>query len=190
MLYNFLLAQMEEPKKNDWVSSVYQDMDHLGIKMDCNEIESMKEDKFKQMCKERVQSMAFEFLQSKKGTHDKVMHIKYDSLKMAEYLRPNEFNISVKERQYIFQCRVSDIDVKANRSWKYEDTQCTACKDSTVVETGRHVLECKVLLGRNDNLSYIPDYNALFSKEIEEQIYTSRMMHKNMEIRKDYLKCV
>ena len=41
---------------------------------------------------------------------------------MAEYLRPNEFNISVKERQYIFQCRVSDIDVKANRSWKYEDT--------------------------------------------------------------------
>ena len=109
---------------------------------------------------------------------------------MAEYLRPNEFNISVRERQYIFQCRVSDIDVKANRSWKYEDTQCTACKDSTIFETGRHVLECKVLLGRNDNLSYIPDYNTLFSKEIEEQIYTSRIIHRNMEIRKDYLKCV
>ena len=85
---------------------------------------------------------------------------------MAEYLKPNEFYISIKERQHIFHCIVSDIDVKVNRSWKYEYTQCTACKDSTIVETGRHVLECKVLFGRNYNLGYIPDYNALFSKDI------------------------
>ena len=43
-----------------------QDMDHLGINMNCNEIENMKEDNFKLMCKQKVTSKAFEFLQNKK----------------------------------------------------------------------------------------------------------------------------
>ena len=42
--------------------------------------------------------------------------------------------LSLKERQYIFQCRVNDIDVRANQKWKCQETFCITCKDSNQME--------------------------------------------------------
>ena len=92
-----------------------------------------------------------------------------------------------KKETVLFQCRVSDIDVKANRTWKYFETHCVSCKNIAIKETGLHILECKVLSDKNNQISYIPDYNDLFSKDIMEQIYTSRMMNEHMQIRKSIL---
>ena len=147
LLYQFLIAQIEEPKKNDWVSCIIRkDMVELEIQLNSNEIEEMNIEKFKNMCKEKVVKKAYQFLESKKLSHEKVRHIKYKNLDMAEYLKANESNFSVKERQFLFKCRVNDIDAKANRSWKYPDTYCIACNDQTTIETGRHILECEVLI--------------------------------------------
>ena len=43
---------------------------------------------------------------------------------MADYLKENNLGYSVKEKQDLFQCRMNDIDVKENRTWKYEDLIC------------------------------------------------------------------
>ena len=114
-------------------------------------------------------------------------HIQYKNLDLAEYLKANESHFSVKERQFLFKCRVNDIDAKANRSWKYLDTYCIACNDQTTIKTGRHVLECEVLIKKNEILIYISAYTELFSEDIEEQIYASRMINENMKIRKEYM---
>ena len=106
---------------------------------------------------------------------------------MAQYLKPNGENLSVQERQFLFQCRVNDIDARANRTWKYRETFCVACKDKSIEETGIHILQCNELVSRNDEISYIPEYNDLYSSDIQEQIYTSRMMYRNMQIRSEYL---
>ena len=106
---------------------------------------------------------------------------------MAQYLKPNSDNLSVQERQFLFQCRVNDIYVRANRTWKYRETFCVACKDRSIEEIGIHVLQCKDLVNMDYEISYIPDYNDLYSSDIEEQIYTSRMMYRNMQIRSGYL---
>ena len=62
------------------------------------------------------------------------------------------------------------------------------CKDRNIKETGLHILECKVLCNQSNEISYIPNYNDLFSSDIQEQIYVSRIMHSNMEARKEFLK--
>ena len=113
--------------------------------------------------------------------------IKYKAYEMAGYLKPNEYFVSVRERQFLFQCRVNDIDIRANRSWKYKETHCLACKDENTEETGRHILESKVSCSEKDEISYIPSYADLFSSNVQEQVYTCQIMSKNMQIRKKYL---
>ena len=148
----------------------------------------MKFEALKNMCKEKVKKKAFEYLQNKKKGHNKVKHIEFENLEMAGYLKSTDLELSVRERQFLFQCRVSDIDVRANRTWKYNESHCIACNDKAIEETGNHMLECKVLCDQSNDISYIPNYRDLFSADIEEQIYVSKIMHSNMEARKAYLK--
>ena len=75
--------------------------------------------------------------------------IRYRAYEMAGYLKQNEYFLSVRGRQFLFQCRVNDIDVRANRSWKYKETHCLAFKDESTEDTGRHILECKVSCSEN-----------------------------------------
>ena len=83
---------------------------------------------------------------------------------------------------------MSDIDLRANRTSKYKDIYCIACKDKNILENGYHILECKVLCNKSNDISYFPRYMDLFSVDIEEQVYVSKILHSNMEARKAFLK--
>ena len=98
---------------------------------------------------------------------------------MDSYLQENHLKLSVQERQFLFQCRINDIDAHANRPWKYEDIYCISCEDKSQKEMGTHILECMVLCDKNDRISYFPTYNDLYSDDIQEQIYISRMIKHN-----------
>ena len=37
----------------------------------------------------------------------------------------------------------------------------------------KHLLSCKYLLGKNEIVTYIPDYQDLFLEDIDEQVYTT-----------------
>ena len=120
--------------------------------------------------------------------HDKVKHIHYKRLEMASYLKTTYIELSIRERQFVFQCRVNNIDLRATRAWKYAETHCIACKDKTIQETDFYSLECKVLCGRSHDIICIPDSNNLFRNQIEEQVYLSRIIYSNMEAKKVFLK--
>ena len=51
------------------------------------------------------------------------------------------------------------------------------------METGTHILECMVLCDKNDRISYLPTYSDLYSDDVQEQIYISRMIKHNMYTR-------
>ena len=101
---------------------------------------------------------------------------------MTKYLKEDDLGYSVKEELNLFQCRNNDIDMMANRSWKYQDLNCLACNEPNQIKTQPHVLCCKTLTNMNLKISYIPVYNDLFSDNIEEQIYTSNMICANLRI--------
>ena len=108
--------------------------------------------------------------------------IKHDCLSMAKYLQEDNFGYTVQQKQNLFKCRMKDIDVKANRRWKYENINCLECNEPNQIETQEHVLCCKALTNKNFNISYVPTYTDLFSDNIEEQVYTSTILCENLRI--------
>ena len=182
LLYRYFKAQIEQPTKNDWVSTAVQDLCKLETNLELIQIENMSEEKYKNICKTKVEVLAFKYLIEKKNNRKTKSSTKYDCLKMTKYIQKDDLGYSVKEKQNLFQCRNNDIDVKANRSWKYPDMNCKACNEPNQIETQQHILYCKPLIDRNLKISYIPVYNDLFSDNIEDQIYTSNMLCENLRI--------
>ena len=182
LLFRFFKAQIENPNKNDWVSSVVQDLCSAKIDLELIEIENMTEERYKTLCKQKVKTLAFEYLMEKKSNRQNRTKLNYDSLNMAKYLQADEFNFTIQEKQNLFKCRMNDIDVKANRTWKYDNLNCMACNEPNQIETQEHVLCCKSLTEKNSQISYIPSYNDLFNDETEKQIYTSRILCENLKI--------
>ena len=62
LVYRFFKAQMENPSKNDWVTGVVQDLENSNINLGLIEIENMSEEKYKNICKEKIKTMAFNYL--------------------------------------------------------------------------------------------------------------------------------
>ena len=101
---------------------------------------------------------------------------------MAQYLKEDNLGYTVKEKTNLFLCRMNDLDIKENRTWKYEHMICRTCNDPVQTETQQHVLTCQSLVNRNDKISYIPEYTDLYSENIEEQMYTSMILCENLRL--------
>ena len=110
------------------------------------------------------------------------MDIVHNELEMQTYLSPNICEMTVDDAKYIFLLRSRMVDVKANYKGKYFDYLCTECGKEE--ETQQHVLECSKLIGKNEMLTYIPNYYDIFSEEVEEQLYVARILRENMRIKK------
>ena len=113
LLYRFFKAQMDNSSKNDWVTGALQDLEKVNINMELSEIEQMPEESFKNMCKQKVKSLAFEYLNNKLKQRQNYSEVKYANLNMSKYLY-EDLGCIVKEKQNLFHCIMNDLDVKAN----------------------------------------------------------------------------
>ena len=86
----------------------------------------------------------------------------------------------------LFKSRTDDIDIRGNFKWKHEIFTCISCKEN-IPENTEHLLCCPILIGKNEIISYIPEYKELFSDIIEEQVYVSRILKENFLRRKTFL---
>ena len=118
----------------------------------------------------------------RKSDHAKGKLLNYTEFELAEYISPKDENISIEKQKLLFCCRVEDINIKGNNRWKYEDLSCLSCKKN-VEETQFHILNCSALLGKNENITYIPDYNELFTGDLTEQMYVSKILWGNFNHR-------
>ena len=70
MINKILWAQVKDPTKNDWYSTVKNDLTELGLNyLDLTDIKNMKRDAFKKLVKERCNDLVLKFLL--KGNEDK-----------------------------------------------------------------------------------------------------------------------
>ena len=149
--------------------------------MEIIEIEHISEERFKNVCKQKVKNSAFEYLNNKLKQRQNYSELQYEDLNMAKYFY-EDLGYVVKEKQNLFQCRMNDLDVKANRRWKYEDITCRSCKDQTKLETQQHVICCKSLVNRNMKSTYFSSYKELYSEDIDQQMYTSMVICENVRL--------
>ena len=186
LLYKFFMAQLTFPTPKDWVTQVLEDIENLSIELEIEEIKIMKKSTFKKIVKKAVHEKAFSYLQERKNSRNsdnaKGKKLIYSEFVMAEYLCPGEEGCSIDEQKWLFQCRVEDIDIKSNHQWKHKNKHCSSCKKG-IIENQSHILYCESLLGKNQNLSYIPDYEDLYKGDIREQIYISRLLKENFNNR-------
>ena len=143
----------------------------------------MSDGKYTELCQKNVSVAAFKYLIEKKNKSEIKKHIKYTNLEIVQYLQKDDLCYSVKEKQNLFASRMYDLDVKANRSRKYNNLFCKSCKIPNQSETPEHTIQCEALIKHNTKVTYLPDYNDLFSSEIQEQIYTSIITCENWRIR-------
>ena len=187
VLFKFFMAQLKENNQGDWSYQVLRDLEEFQIKLEIEEIQNMSNEKYKVILKEAVKRLAFNLLMAKKegrkSENAKGKHIIYSELKMAQYLTSENFDATIEEKKFLFQCRVDDLELKGNKKWKYENIICNNC-DENSIETQRHILFCKPLLRSNQILTYIPDYEELFGDDIEAQVYAARILKDNYSRRK------
>ena len=180
LIYRFFQAQVKDPKPGDWCLLIKDDFKALDISLSFDDIKNITKNEFKKFLKDRIEEKAFQYLMEKKKEHSKMSDLKYDKLRIQNYLKP-ESKLLNSERNFILQIRSRMLNVKNNfkSSWK-NNLECRLCLDG-ILEDQKHILLCEALnqncLSTNDDIKY----EEIFSENIKNQIDVSRRLRANFQ---------
>ena len=176
MVNRFFQAQLKNPTKKDWVTTVKNDLGYLNMKeMTMEDIKIMKKISFMKMVKEKNRIKSFEKLTKEKQSHSKVMKIEHTLIKIQKYLQPNLMKMTREDAQLIFHLRCRVTEAKVNLKGKYDDLECGAC--GLVEESQQHIVECKVL--NNNKLSEEIKYEKLINGAVAEKLKVAYKFREN-----------
>ena len=122
MVYKILDATQKNPSKNDFVKTCENYLKILEINLSFEQIEKLSQWSFKKMVKEKTVQAGFKYLMNEKQKQSKISHIKYDELKIQEYLLDGNKNIEISK--FVFKARSKCLDIKTQKKWKYKDIIC------------------------------------------------------------------
>ena len=57
---------MKSPTRGDWVTTVLEEIEEIGLHLDLDEIRNMSKNKFRVLVKEKIENKAFIYLLEKK----------------------------------------------------------------------------------------------------------------------------
>ena len=147
-------------------------MKYLNIQLTFSEIKQMSKNQLKNIVNKNIKHSALEYLiklQKSKGKENK-----YTSLKMAEYLLPND-KLSIKQQIEMFSIRNRTCKIKYNFS--NEKTYCLfECGE---IETMKHIYNCEQIC---ENIKEKPKYENIFEDNLEDQIQTYFSMEERLLI--------
>ena len=106
--------------------------------------------------------------------------IRYSSLKMQEYLLPDEEKLSILDKQYIFAMRNRMVEIEDNfPKNKIERKKCV-CGEHENME---HIYSCLIL---NSNIEEIC-YQRIFGEDLRKIRIIYQRFRTNLEKRKDFI---
>ena len=106
MIYKVLEATKNNPIKNDFVNTCEKYLSFLKINMSFEQIGSMSSWKIKKLVKLKTKESAFQYLLEENQKQSKISHVKYNELRIQEYLV--EGNINTEVSRFVFKARASD----------------------------------------------------------------------------------
>ena len=108
-------AQKLLPVKDDWIYTISDDLEALGIPYDEDQIRNTKQSTFKKLVNEKMKELSHgSLLQDKKG---KLINLS-DDYCMKEYLTTDK--ISLEHKQILFNLRTRMVTVRSNYKNKYK----------------------------------------------------------------------
>ena len=136
----------ENPMKNDFVLTSKKYLEILKLNLPLKEIEKMSKFKLRGILRGKIKNEALVYLNNQKIKQDKIKRIIYNELKMQNYLADGDRNTSISK--VIYKARGKILDIKTQKSWKYDDNICVGCQIN--IESGEEVLNCEKF-GKNEN---------------------------------------
>ena len=183
LISQFFYQQDSNPVKNDWALTCREDLKNLNIKLSFQEIGSLSKEKFKDIVKKAVSDKTFEYLKGEKDKLSKIQNIVYDKFGIQEYLLPNQ--TSSRMAKFIFNSRSRMLDVKCNYKNRYKEYQCpTGCGS---IDTQQHLLVCEKLAD-SAIVKNLPEYDDLFSKDVEKMVNLASILKARFLTREKYSK--
>ena len=99
MIYCMFKLQLQQPKREDWASTCFENLKELGIEISLEEMKIMKKSKFKNLLDEKIALSAFEYLKQKQGS--KGQEINFSELEPADYLSPSS-GLLLEDQRKVF----------------------------------------------------------------------------------------
>ena len=174
LLYKFLQLQIENPTRGDWASNCIKDLEELKIVLSFEEIKMMTKAKFNQILNKAISIKAFEYLTQKKGS--KGIEILYTELKMAQYLMPDQENLSIEDKRRIFEIRNRMLPIAANFPSNEIVEKCWCGED----EDMKHIYMCEYLTSETVKTPY----EMIFSENVSKQKKVYKQFELNYDRRK------
>ena len=158
LLRTFFEHQMLTRKTKDWASQILKDLSDFGIDPNLEEIRLVKEDKWKELIKNKTTENALIYLNSDIGSKSK----NYKELKMSSFLS-SQSEVPIETAKFIAKIQTHMVEtVRMNFEGFYKPNLiCKSCKISQCSQS--HLLYCKKLIGSNELVSYIPEYRDIFN---------------------------
>ena len=169
------------PVKDDWIFSVKEDLEILGIPFDEENIQTTKKEAFKKIVNTKIREASHSsLLQDKKGKLENLS----SHYEMKEYLSTDK--LTLQQKQLLFNLRYRMVLVKCNYKRKYEENLfCTLC-DTQAEESQEHLLVCPALLEEiveDKTVKYLDIFGPL-----EKQVKAVRYLSQIISVRKVKLK--
>ena len=173
--------QLKNCTAKDWVKTVIDDLEKVGLNVTFEEIKSIRKAKWKSMVKKSITEHSFTYLENIKQSHSKVKELEYEKLKTQTYFLPNKLNIYKEDIHLIFRMRCKVVNLKMNMKGIYDAYECKVCQNED--ESQEHVYECKEIwkLRKKDYLK-IPSYEKIMNGSVKEKLEVSRILRENMII--------
>ena len=171
MLFKFLDLQFKQSTRGDWGSTCLRDLKDLNINLTLDEIKDMTKTKFKTIIKTKIEQTALIYLNKKRGTKGK--EIEYSEIKMAEYLLPNNTEMSIDNKRNLFSIRNRIIELSTNFPLKYKEHLCVC----GAREEMKHIYTCKILNSEKEKIQY----EQIFSNNLKEQTEVLKRFIENYE---------
>ena len=166
LLKTFFEHQLETRKTKDWATQVLKDLNQFEINLSMEQIKQISKESWKCNIKKKSVDLALDFLNTDQGSKSQ----QKSELKMSPYLSCHNEGISLEKACFIAKTQTHMIEnIKNNFKELYKpNLLCNSCKISECDQ--KHLLECSALIGKNEIVSYIPDYIDIFNdNDIREQ---------------------
>ena len=168
-------AQKLLPVKDDWIYTISDDLEALGIPYDEDQIRNTKQSTFKKLVNEKMKELSHgSLLQDKKG---KLINLS-DDYCMKEYLTTDKI---------LFNLCIRMVTVWSNYKNKYKgNISCTLC-DKGLEESQEHLLQCPALLEKvevDSSIKYMDIFDSL-NKQVKAVKYLSEILKiRNSQLKK------
>ena len=146
----------------NWYNEVCVILRKYGIDVDEENIRSLSKEKWKDAIHKTISEDALNTLMTDCSSKSKTKNLVYTSLSRQPYFE----NLSSAKARLNFQLRGGVFDVKCNRSYMYQDTQCRLCGGDD--ESVAHVLNDCVSISRSS--MHLADIHNLSEEETLEML--------------------